>query len=70
MAQIKINGKVVDQSSIEIDGVDTKDYPDFCDAYFVSAEFDDGEELTEEWLEKLQLEHGELLNNLAHESLH
>ena len=27
-------------SNIEIDGIDTRDYPDFCDAYIVYAEYD------------------------------
>ena len=26
--------------NIEIDGIDTNDYPDFCDAYIVSADYD------------------------------
>ena len=30
--------KLID--NIEIDGIDTKDYPDFCDAYIVSADYD------------------------------
>ena len=34
--EIKINDKIVDRSSIEIDGIDTQDYPDFCDAYIFS----------------------------------
>lgn len=39
-------------TNIELDGIDTKDYPDFCDAYIASAEYE-GEELTEEQLEEL-----------------
>ena len=26
--------------NIELDGIDTNDYPDFCDAYIVSADYD------------------------------
>jgi len=26
--------------NIELDGIDTRDYPDFCDAYIVSADYD------------------------------
>ena len=26
--------------NIEIDGIDTNDYPDFCDAFIVSADYD------------------------------
>jgi len=39
-------------SNVEIDGIDTRDYPDFCDAYIVSADYD-GEEMTEQQLDKL-----------------
>lgn len=45
----------MDYSKIEnviLDGIDTKDYPDFCDAYIVSASYD-GEEMTDEQLEEL-----------------
>jgi len=38
--------------NIEIDGIDTKDYPDFCDAFIASADYD-GKEMTEEQLDKL-----------------
>lgn len=37
---------------IEVDGIDTKDYPDFCDAYISSATYK-GKEMTESQLEKL-----------------
>ena len=37
---------------LEFDGIDTKDHPDYCDAYIVSAEYD-GVEMTEEQIEKL-----------------
>ncbi len=38
--------------NIEIDGIDTKDYPDFCDAFIASADYD-GKEMTEEQLDEL-----------------
>jgi len=37
---------------IQLDGVDIKDYPDFCDAYVESASFK-GVELTDEQLDEL-----------------
>ena len=44
--------KVVD---VEVDGIDMKDYPDFCDAYFSSAIFEDTlEELTDDQLDELR----------------
>ena len=38
--------------NIEVDGIDTNDYPDFCDAFIVSADYD-GVAMTEEQLEAL-----------------
>ena len=38
--------------SIELDGIDTTDYPDFCDAYIVYAEYR-GEVMTTEQLDEL-----------------
>ena len=38
--------------NIEVDGIDTNDYPDFCDAFIVSADYD-GVEMTDEQLEAL-----------------
>ena len=39
-------------TNIQIDGIDTKDYPDFCDAFICYAEID-GVELTDEKYETL-----------------
>jgi hypothetical protein len=39
-------------TNVEVDGIDTNDYPDFCDAFICYAEYD-GEEMTEEQLEEL-----------------
>lgn len=52
--QITVDSKVVDMDTILLDGIDTKDYPDFADAYIMSAEFVDGTPLTHEQLEELQ----------------
>jgi hypothetical protein len=38
--------------NIDFDGIDHKDYPDYCDAYIVSADYD-GEPLTEEQIMEL-----------------
>ena len=42
--------KLID--NIEVDGIDTKDYPDFCDAFIASADYD-GKPMTDEQLEEL-----------------
>ena len=39
-------------SNIELGGIDTNDYPDFCDAFIESAEYN-GVQLTDEELEEL-----------------
>ena len=36
----------------QIDGIDTKDYPDFCDAYISSADYD-GKPMTDAQLEQI-----------------
>jgi hypothetical protein len=45
---------------IEIDGIDTKDYPDFCDAYILRCVYD-GRELTDEELDELQNQRPDLV---------
>lgn len=39
-------------SNIEIDGINPRDYPDFADAYILSADYD-GEPMTEEQLNEI-----------------
>lgn len=41
-----------DITNIEFEGIDYSDYPDFCDAYIISADLD-GVPMTEEQLEAL-----------------
>ena len=45
--------KFKEVTNIEIDGVDMTDYPDFCDAFILSADKLDGTPLTEVELEDL-----------------
>jgi hypothetical protein len=42
--------KLID--NIEVDDIDTSDYPDFCDAYISSADYN-GKPMTDEQLDKL-----------------
>ena len=67
---IEINGKTVDNSSLELDGVDSKDHPDYADAYFSHGTFEDGTPLSDQELDQLTDEHGDLVNQMAHDSLH
>jgi hypothetical protein len=56
MRKYIINNKEVDLNSIEFDGIDMNDYPDFSDAYISAAVFQDGDgtKLTVDELEMLQ----------------
>jgi hypothetical protein len=63
-----LNGrKVID---IEVDGVDPRDYPDFSDAYFTYACYEDGTQLTDDELNKLADQNGDVLYEMAYDSLH
>lgn len=53
--------------NLEIDGVDHRDYPDYCDAYFSHAEYENGTWLTEAELEELRDVHGAVLHEMAFE---
>jgi hypothetical protein len=59
-----------DVYDIEIDGVDTRDYPDFCDAYFAAARWiATDKELTDDELDELGDNYPDFLNEMAYESL-
>jgi len=65
--EIKINNpdKQVNFKSIEVDGDDPSDYPDFSDAYIAYAEYEDGTPLTDAELEQFQEEHPDLAAEMA-----
>ena len=67
---IMVNGKEVDMTSLEIDGVDPRDYPDFSDAYFSAGYFTDGTEMSDEELDQFQNDNGDILYDRAYDSLH
>lgn len=54
---------LVDTSTLVVDGLDTGDYPDFCDAYFSEGFYLDGTELPDDVLETLT-EDKELLHQV------
>tara|TARA_B100000780_G_C20696196_1_gene276850 strand:- start:264 stop:470 length:207 start_codon:yes stop_codon:yes gene_type:complete len=51
--------KTLNMRTLEVDNIDTADYPKFCDAYVSCAEWDDGELLSDEELDELdhQMKH-------------
>ena len=60
---MQLNGRQV--KNAEVDGVESGDYPDFCDAFFSYAEYEDGTPLNDEELEELGDENSEMINQLA-----
>lgn len=66
--EIEFNGRPVSVGSIEIDGIDTDDYPDFVDAYIASADYEDGTPLTDEELQAFQEENYDLVSQMIHDN--
>ena len=64
---MQLNGRKV--KNVEVDGVDFDDYPDFCDAFFSYAEYEDGTPLNDEELEQLEEDFGDHINLLAAEKM-
>lgn len=56
----KLKIEELDFSSIELDGIDTNDYPDFVDAFICNANYKNGTELTDVELDELNND-GELV---------
>lgn len=61
---VEFNGKEVDVNSLEIEGVDRMDYPDFVDAFFSAGNYTDGTPMDDVELENFTQENGELINEL------
>ena len=66
MRTINFKEKQVLIKSIIIDGIDRRDYPDFCDAYITYAEWSDGSPLSDEDLEEFADENVDLTQELAY----
>ena len=63
-----LNGrKVID---MEVEDVDPRDFPDFADAHFSYACYEDGTALTDEELDKLAEQNADVLWEKAYDSLH
>jgi hypothetical protein len=64
---MKLNDReVVD---VVVGGVDSGDFPDFCDAYFDLAYYEDGTPLADHELDELGNLYPEVVNQMAFESL-
>ena len=66
---VTINGKEVDMKSLEVDGVDTRDYPDFSDAFISAGWFTDGSKMSDDELDLFQNQHSDVAHELAHNSV-
>jgi len=66
--EVSFNGKPVNVGSVEIDGIDTDDYPDFVDAYIAAAEYEDGTPLSDEELMQFQEENYDLVSQMIHDN--
>lgn len=62
----KLDFKKID--NMEFEGIDFSDYPDFVDAFLVSADYD-GKEMTEEQIDYLNDEHRDFVNERVYDSL-
>jgi hypothetical protein len=65
--EVSLNGKPVDVRSIEIDGIDMNDYPDFVDAYIIAADYEDGTPLSDDEVQQFQDQNYDLVGELIHD---
>jgi len=62
------NISIKDVENLEVDGVDIKDYPDFCDAFFADGWLiSENRNLTDDELMKLGDDYPEVLSEMAYE---
>lgn len=67
---MELNGKKVDRMSLSVEGVDPRDYPDFCDAYLVGGTYMDGTALTDDEMNDLCDKYADVVNEMAYDYLH
>ena len=60
--------KAVDVETLEVDGIDSNDYPEFSDAYFSAGKTVDGRELSGYHLLLIEKQFPELLQQMAVEN--
>jgi hypothetical protein len=64
---LQLNGRSVVDAVV--DNIDPRDYPDFCDAYFGSACYEDGVALTDQELEELTDQNPEALHEMVYDQI-
>jgi len=65
---LQLNGRTVVDATV--DGIDMKDYPDFCDAYFDTAFYEDGVALSDDELSELTDNNPDALHEMVYDSLY
>ena len=66
--KLQLNGRTVVDATV--DGIDMKDYPDFCDAYFDSACYEDGTALSDDELIDLTDKNFDQLHEMIYDSIY
>jgi hypothetical protein len=66
--RLQLNGRTVIDAVV--DGIDMSDYPDFCDAYFESACYEDGATLTDDELVDLTDHNQEILHEMVYDQIY
>lgn len=64
------NEQLNDICNIELQDIDTKDYPDFCDAFIANATWSNGVELTEAELDDINDNHSDFVYEAVLDSLY
>jgi hypothetical protein len=64
-----LGNKIIEQESLEVEGVFLWDYPDFCDAFFSYGLDINGTKLNDEELDLLTEKYSELVNELSLKSM-
>ena len=67
--KIYIDNTEILEETLQVEGVNTDDFPKFCDAFFSYGETVSGRMLTADELDRLTNEYPELVNSMAYESL-
>jgi hypothetical protein len=65
---LQLNGRTVVDAVV--DNIDLRDYPDFCDAYFESACYEDGTALTDDELIDLTDHNQEILHEMVYDLIY
>jgi hypothetical protein len=66
--ELELNGRIVVDATV--DGINPRDYPDFCDAYFDTAYYEDGTALTDDKLSELTDNNPNALHEMVYDIIY